>query len=61
MNERFLGLIRLLGDSGYEVKAIKWETPVVDDDIPFSRYGKPIGDIVLRISPIGLLESEVNQ
>jgi hypothetical protein len=59
MNERFLDLIRLLGDSGYEVESIKWEKPVVDDGMPFSGYGKPVGDIVLRISPIEKLKAEV--
>jgi hypothetical protein len=61
MNERFLELIQLLGDSGYQVKAITQKKTMLDkNDMPYWG-GKPIGDIVLRISPTRKLESEVTQ
>jgi hypothetical protein len=50
MNKQFLGLIRLLGDAGYEVKSITQEKPQPLTEIEMMSNQVFLGDIVLRVS-----------
>jgi hypothetical protein len=61
MNEQFLALIRLLGEAGYQIKAIKQKKPQPVKELNGLCPNKPLGDIVLRISPIGKPKSEVTE
>jgi hypothetical protein len=62
MNDEFLTLVRLLGDAGYKVRTIRRKKArIVSPEEVIIKGSKPLGDIVLRISPTAKTRTEVKK